>query len=136
MNLDLSDPTLLRTQAYIDGKWVDADDGATLDVLNPANGECVAKVAKVGAAETERAIAAAERAFASWRLTTAKERAARLREWFNLMMAAQEDLARILTAEMGKVLIPHSIAVGAYACHFGCHRPGPYTRQQLSGGGP
>ena len=104
MTLDLSDPTLLRTQAYIDGKWVDADDGATLDILNPANGECVATVAKVGSVETTRAIAAAERAFASWRETTAKERAGHLREWFNLMMAAQEDLARILTAEMGKVL--------------------------------
>jgi len=104
MPLDLSDPTLLRTQAYIDGKWVDADDGATLDVLNPASGECVAKVARVGARETARAIAAAERAFSTWRSTTAKERAGRLREWFNLMMAAQEDLARILTAEMGKVL--------------------------------
>jgi succinate-semialdehyde dehydrogenase/glutarate-semialdehyde dehydrogenase len=104
MSLDLSDPTLLRTQAYIDGKWTDADDGATLDILNPASGACVAKVAKVGVAETTRAIEAAERAFVTWRQKTAKERASLLRGWFNLMMAAQEDLARILTAEMGKVL--------------------------------
>ena len=91
MTLELRDPTLLRTQAFIDGKWVDADSGATLDVTNPANGECVAKVARVGVAETERAIAAAGRAFASWRMTTAKERAALLREWFNLIMAAQDE---------------------------------------------
>ena len=104
MTLDLSDPTLLRTQAYIDGKWTDADDGATLDILNPASGESVAKVAKVGVAETTRAIEAAERAFATWRQKTAKERSVLLREWFNLVMANQEDLARILTAEMGKVL--------------------------------
>lgn len=104
MTVALDDPTLLRTQAYIDGKWIDADNGATLDILNPANGESVAQVARVGSAETTRAIEAAERAFASWRETTAKERAGYLREWFDLMMAAQEDLAQILTAEMGKVL--------------------------------
>jgi succinate-semialdehyde dehydrogenase/glutarate-semialdehyde dehydrogenase len=117
MTLELSNPALLRTQAFIDGKWVDADDGATLEVQNPANGECVAKVAKVGAAETQRAIDAAERAFATWRLTTAKERAALLRDWFNLIMAAQEDLAQILTAEMGKVL-PEARGEIAYGASY------------------
>jgi succinate-semialdehyde dehydrogenase/glutarate-semialdehyde dehydrogenase len=113
MNLGLKDPTLLRTQAYIDGEWVDADDGATLDVVNPASGEIVAGgagvvgvagVASVGQAETRRAIAAADRAWPAWRAKTVKERAALMRRWFDLMMAAQEDLARILTLEMGKVL--------------------------------
>ena len=104
MTIPLSDTALLRTQAYIDGEWVDADDGATLDVKNPANGKTVATVARVGASETRRAIAAAERAQRSWRQTTVKQRAALLRKWFDLMMASQEDLAQILTAEMGKIL--------------------------------
>jgi succinate-semialdehyde dehydrogenase/glutarate-semialdehyde dehydrogenase len=104
MRIPLSDTALLRTQACIDGEWVDADDGATLDVKNPANGKTVATIARVGASETRRAIAAAERAQRSWRQTTVKQRAALLRKWFDLMMASQEDLAQILTAEMGKVL--------------------------------
>jgi len=104
MNLGLKDPGLLHTQAYIDGEWIDADDGATLEVLNPATGEMVAGVASVGQAETRRAIAAADRAWPAWRAKTVKERASLMRRWFDLMMAAQEDLARILTAEMGKVL--------------------------------
>jgi succinate-semialdehyde dehydrogenase/glutarate-semialdehyde dehydrogenase len=102
--LDLHDSTLLRTQAYIDGAWVEADDGKRLDVTNPATGATIASVASVGAAETRRAIAAADRAMSAWRARTAKERAGTLRRWYELMLAHQEDLARIMTAEQGKPL--------------------------------
>ncbi|MBN7798131.1 succinate-semialdehyde dehydrogenase [Parahaliea mediterranea] len=104
MKLSLSDPSLLKTQAYIDGQWVDADSGDTFAVNNPATGEEIAQVAKTGAAETARAIAAADRAMAAWKQQPAKARAQILRKWFDLMMAAQEDLAIIMTAEQGKVL--------------------------------
>ena len=102
--MQISDQGLFRTQAYIDGKWADADSGETLPVLNPANGETVAEVAKCGTAETRRAIEAAERAQIEWRQKTAKERGAILRKWFDLMQEHQEDLAQILTAEQGKPL--------------------------------
>tara|TARA_R100001509_G_scaffold145667_1_gene102378 strand:- start:88 stop:1560 length:1473 start_codon:yes stop_codon:yes gene_type:complete len=104
MQLKLSDPSLLQTRAWIDGAWVDADDGATFAVKNPATGETICEVAKTGAAETRRAIEAAERAMQDWKQLTAKERAQILRKWFDLMMANQEDLAIIMTAEQGKVL--------------------------------
>ncbi len=102
--MKLTDTGLLRTQAYVDGQWIDADSGATLAVKNPATGETIASIARCGTDETRRAIEAAERAQRLWRQTTAKERAAVLRKWFELMMAAQEDLATILTAEQGKPL--------------------------------
>ncbi len=102
--MQISDQSLLRTQAYVDGQWIDADSGEKLAVLNPANGEIIAEIAKCGTAETRRAIEAAEIAQVSWRKKSAKERAAILRRWFNLMMEAQEDLAQILTAEQGKPL--------------------------------
>ena len=104
MSLELTDQTLLRTQAYIDGDWVDADTGETLPVVNPATGETIASVARCATMETRRAIAAAEKAQITWRQTTAKERAYLLRRWFDLMVEHQEDLARILTAEQGKPL--------------------------------
>jgi succinate-semialdehyde dehydrogenase/glutarate-semialdehyde dehydrogenase len=104
MTLTLQDPSLLRSQAYIDGAWVDADSGETFAVTNPATGELVAEVARVGAAETARAIAAADRAMQDWKKQPAKARAGILRRWFDLMMANQEDLAIIMTAEQGKVL--------------------------------
>lgn len=104
MPLTLKDPSLLVSHAYINGEWVPADSGETLDVTNPATGEVVAVVAKCGTAETRRAIAAAEIAQRSWKLKTAKERSALLRRWFNLMMENQDDLAAILTAEQGKPL--------------------------------
>ena len=104
MSLSLSDPTLLQTHAYINGSWVDADDGATFPVSNPANGKVIAQVAKVGAAETRRAIEAARVAMDSWKAQPAKQRAAVLRRWFDLMLVHQEDLAHIMTAEQGKVL--------------------------------
>ena len=104
MSLPISDQALLKTQAYINGEWVDADNGATLAVTNPANGNVIAEVAKCSTAETRRAIEAADAALPAWRAKSAKERGALLRKWFNLMMEAQEDLAIILTAEQGKPL--------------------------------
>jgi succinate-semialdehyde dehydrogenase/glutarate-semialdehyde dehydrogenase len=104
MSIQLSDQALLKTQAYINGQWVDADSGGTVAVTNPANGEVIAEVAKCSTAETRRAIEAAAQALVDWRQRTAKERAACLRKWFNLMMEAQEDLALIMTLEQGKPL--------------------------------
>lgn len=104
MSLSLSDPTLLQTQAYIGGTWVDADDGATFPVSNPANGELLVRVAKVGATETRRAIEAASLAMEGWKAQPAKHRAGVLRRWFDLMLENQEDLATIMTAEQGKIL--------------------------------
>jgi len=103
-SMQISDNGLLRTQAYINGQWVDGDDGSTFAVTNPANGETIAEVASCGTAETKRAIDAAAAAMVDWRKRSAKERAAILRKWFGLMMEAQEDLAHILTAEQGKPL--------------------------------
>ena len=100
----LKDPTLLATRAYVAGEWVDADDGSTFAVTNPARGDVIAHVPNLGRAETARAIAAAQAAMKDWAARPAKERANILRAWFNLMMANQEDLGKILTAEMGKPL--------------------------------
>lgn len=102
--MKLNDSNLLRTQAYVDGAWVDADSGETVAVVNPATGSVVAEIARCGQAETARAIAAADRAWPLWRVKTAKERAAALRRLYELMMAHQEDLAQIMTAEQGKPL--------------------------------
>jgi succinate-semialdehyde dehydrogenase/glutarate-semialdehyde dehydrogenase len=113
--MQISDEALLRTKAYIDGTWHDADSGETLAVVNPANGENIADVAKCGTAETRRAIEAAERAQVGWRQATARERAEILRRWLDLMLGAQEDLAQIMTAEQGKPLAESrgEIAYGA-----------------------
>jgi len=100
----LNDPKLFRTECYLDGKWVGADSGRTFPVRNPATGDTLGAVPDMGAAETRRAIEAADKAWPAWRAKTAKERAAILRKWFDLMMANQEDLAQILTAEQGKPL--------------------------------
>ena len=100
----LSDPTLLRSQLYIDGQWSDADNGATLPVMNPATREEIVAIPNAGADETRRAIEAADRAFASWRQVVAKERSAVLKRWYQLIMENQEDLARLMTAEQGKPL--------------------------------
>ena len=102
--MDLHDGQLLRTKAYIDGQWADADSGETFAVENPATGETLAEVAECGSAETRRAIEAAERAQVAWRCKTAKERSALLRKWYEAMMEAQDDLAAIMTAEQGKPL--------------------------------
>jgi succinate-semialdehyde dehydrogenase/glutarate-semialdehyde dehydrogenase len=102
--LPLRDPELFRSECYIDGEWLGAVSGKTFPVVNPATGDLLGSVPDMGAAETRRAIEAAERALPAWRAKTAKERAALLRKWFDLMMASQEDLAQILTAEQGKPL--------------------------------
>ncbi|HMO08128.1 MAG TPA: NAD-dependent succinate-semialdehyde dehydrogenase [Paracoccaceae bacterium] len=100
----LKDPTLLATRAYVAGEWIGADDGSTFAVVNPARGDVIAHVPNLGRAETARAIAAAAVAMKDWAARTAKERANVLRRWFDLMMANQDDLGTILTAEMGKPL--------------------------------
>jgi len=102
--LPLKDPKLFREQCYVDGAWVNADSGKTFTVGNPASGETLGGVPDMGAAETRRAIEAADRAWPAWREKTAKERAAILRKWFDLMLANQDDLALILTTEQGKPL--------------------------------
>ena len=100
----LADIGLLKHQGYIDGAWVSADHGRTYAVEDPATGAEIGQVADMGGEETRRAIAAAEAAWPAWRKKTAKERAAILRRWFDLMMAHQRDLAIIMTAEQGKPL--------------------------------
>ncbi len=113
----LKDPGLLKTQAYINGEWVDADDGATFDVHNPANQEVVATIASVGKNETRRAIEAAEVAQRDWAARPATERSAVLRRWNDLLLENLEDLAIIMTLEQGKVLA-ESRAEIAYAASF------------------
>ena len=104
MTFALKDASLLKTQAYIDGQWVDADDKSTFAVTNPATGEVIAQVANMGAAETKRAIEAAEVAMGQWKALPAKERCSVLEKWNDLLLANQEDLAIILTTEQGKTL--------------------------------
>jgi succinate-semialdehyde dehydrogenase/glutarate-semialdehyde dehydrogenase len=102
--MKLRDPDLLRTRAFIGGNWVEASDGATLAVVNPASGESLGTVPNMGVADTRRAVEAAARAFPAWAALTARERAANLRRWYELLMANQEDLATLMTAEQGKPL--------------------------------
>src|SRR4029434_5555347 len=94
----LKDPALLRQQCYVDGKWSDADNGATHTVNNPATGRAAGTVPVFLEAETRRAIEAADRAWPAWRTKTAKERAAIMRKWYELMLSHVEDLALILTS--------------------------------------
>ncbi|OSC56583.1 succinate-semialdehyde dehydrogenase, partial [Klebsiella pneumoniae] len=102
--MQLNDMTLFRQQALIDGQWRDAPNGDVIAVTNPANGEQLGSVPKMGADETREAIEAANRALPAWRALTAKERANILRRWFDLMMENQDDLARLMTLEQGKPL--------------------------------
>jgi succinate-semialdehyde dehydrogenase/glutarate-semialdehyde dehydrogenase len=113
--MQLNDRGLLRTQAYVDGEWIDADSGETTPVTNPANGEVIAEIARCGTAETRRAIEAAERTLKEWSARTAKDRANIMRRMFELMMLHQEDLAQIMTAEQGKPIVEArgEIAYGA-----------------------
>jgi succinate-semialdehyde dehydrogenase/glutarate-semialdehyde dehydrogenase len=113
----LKDPSLFRTQAFLAGEWVGADSGRTINVTNPATGALIGTVPEMGAAETRRAIEAANKAWPAWRAKTAKERAAILRKWFELMMANQEDLAVLMTAEQGKPLTESRGEI-AYAASF------------------
>ena len=102
--MQLKDATLFRQQALIDGQWRDAQNGDVIAVTNPANGQQLGSVPKMGADETREAIEAANRALPAWRALTAKERATLLRRWFDLMMENQDDLARLMTLEQGKPL--------------------------------
>jgi succinate-semialdehyde dehydrogenase/glutarate-semialdehyde dehydrogenase len=111
------EPALLQRQAYVDGKWVDADSGETFPVLNPATGEVVAEVPRMGAAETRRALAAAERALPAWTSRTAKDRARVLRRLADLMLEHEDDLARLMVVEQGKPLAEAQVEV-AYAASF------------------
>jgi succinate-semialdehyde dehydrogenase/glutarate-semialdehyde dehydrogenase len=115
--LSFKDPDLFRQQAYLAGQWVDADNGAQFDVNNPATGEIIARVPKMGVSETRRAIEAAKNAWPEWRRKSAKDRGAILRKWSDLMLANQDDLATIMTAEQGK---PFAESKGeiAYAASF------------------
>lgn len=115
----LKDPSLLQTQAYIGGQWVDGDDG-TFDVDNPARGDVIAKVADVSRLQVADAIAQAQIAQKEWAKWTGKERANVMRKWFDLMMANQDDLATIMTAEQGKPLAESKgeIAYGASFVEF------------------
>jgi succinate-semialdehyde dehydrogenase/glutarate-semialdehyde dehydrogenase len=115
--MNLKDPSLLRQLAYVDGQWIPADSGQTVDILNPANGSRVGSVPVLGAAETRRAIDAAARAMPAWAARTARERASVLRRWFELMLAHADDLAVIMTSEQGKPLAEARGEI-AYAASF------------------
>ncbi|KIQ23378.1 succinate-semialdehyde dehydrogenase [Variovorax paradoxus] len=117
MPLKLKDPTLLRQQAYIAGAWVNADDGSTVAVTNPANGEQIGTVPMCGTDETVRAIAAAEKAQKAWAKVPAKERSAILRKLNDLMLANVDDLALIMTTEQGKPMAESKGEI-AYAASF------------------
>ncbi|AMO80789.1 NADP-dependent succinate-semialdehyde dehydrogenase [Obesumbacterium proteus] len=115
--MQLNDPTLFRQQAFIQGKWCDAESKKTIDVTNPANAQLLGTVPKMGANETRTAIEAANQALPAWRALTAKERATILRRWFDLMMANQDDLAKLMTLEQGKPLAEAKGEI-AYAASF------------------
>jgi succinate-semialdehyde dehydrogenase/glutarate-semialdehyde dehydrogenase len=115
--MKLKDPSLFRQQCYIDGAWVDADSRETIPVTNPATGEEIGTVPKMGAAEARRAIEAANRAYPAWRRKTAKERGAILRKWYDLLLANQDDLAVLMTTEQGKPLAESKGEI-AYAAAF------------------
>jgi len=115
--MQLKDQSLFRQQCYIDGQWADAGDGSTIDVTNPADNSVVGTIPKMGATETNRAIDAANAALPAWRGLLAKERANKLRRWFELMLENQDDLAVLMTTEQGKPLTESKGEI-AYAASF------------------
>src|SRR5260221_10278009 len=115
--LKLKDPSLFKQQAYVAGAWVDADDGKTVAVTNPATGEQIGTVPVCGAAETERAIKAADVAQRAWAQVSAKERSAILRKLNDLMLANVDDLGLLMTSEQGKPLTEAKGEI-AYAASF------------------
>ena len=115
--LPIKDALLLRSMAYVDGEWTGADDGMTVAVTNPADGVLLGTVPRMGEAETRRAIEAAEAALPAWKSRTAHGRSAILRRWFDLILANQEDLAVLMTAEQGKPLAESRGEI-AYAASF------------------
>ena len=114
---ELKDARLFREACYVNGQWIQADSGETISVDNPATSEIIGKVPNFGASETKRAIEAASQAFPAWSKKAAKERAVLLRRWFELVMANQEDLARLMTLEQGKPLTESRGEV-SYAASF------------------
>lgn len=114
---NLREPSLFRSLAYINGQWVPAADGATFPVVDPASATVLGVLPDMGEVETHQAIAAAHAAFPDWRARTAGERATLLRRWYDLLLAHQEDLGRILTAEQGKPL-PEAIGEIRYGASF------------------
>ncbi|WP_027817131.1 NADP-dependent succinate-semialdehyde dehydrogenase [Paraburkholderia bannensis] len=115
--MNLKDASLLKNAAYINGEWQGAEDGATLDVVNPATGALIGTVPRMGAAETRRAISTANAAWPAWRAKTAKERSVILRKWHDLMIEHADDLALILTTEQGKPIAEAKGEIG-YAASF------------------
>lgn len=115
--MQLKDSNLLRQQCYINGLWCDANDGATLDIANPATNVIIGSVPVMGANETKAAITAAEQALPAWRALTAKERSVKLIQWFELLLEHQDDLALLMTWEQGKPLAEAKGEV-AYAASF------------------
>src|SRR5258706_7420408 len=115
--MKLKDPLLLRQRCFIEGGWAPADNGGTLSVQNPATAEKLGLIPNMGAAECRRAISSAAAALPAWAARTAKDRAAALRRWFELMLAHQEDLAMLMTAEQGKTLGQSQSEI-AYAASF------------------
>jgi succinate-semialdehyde dehydrogenase/glutarate-semialdehyde dehydrogenase len=113
----LRDAALFRIRAFVDGAWADADSGETFAVANPATGDILADVPRMGAEETRRAIKAAERAYPAWRSLLAKDRARFLRRWADLMLEHEEDLAVLMVSEQGKPLAEARAEV-AYAASF------------------
>jgi len=116
-HVSLKDSSLLHEQCYIGGEWIDAADGKTIDVNNPATGEIIATVPSLSGGETRRAIEAADAAWPEWRAKTGKERANIMRRWYNLMMENQEDLAVLMTSEQGKPMAESRGEI-AYAASF------------------
>lgn len=102
--IQLSDPTLIRTQFFIDGQWLDAENRTVIEVTNPATGATIATVPNAGTSETQLAIASAQKAFSAWKERTSDDRSRIIRRWYELMIQHQEDLARIMTWEQGKPL--------------------------------
>ena len=117
MTTELHDTSLLQTRAFVDGQWIDSDSGETFGISNPATGEEICRVSNCGAAETRRAIEAAERSMVTWQSKTARDRSELLRRWYDQVMASQEELAVIMTLEQGKPLA-ESRAEVAYGASF------------------
>ena len=143
--ITLKDPGLFRQASYIDGAWVTAPSGAVITVDNPATGEAIGTVPKLGAAETRQAIDAAARAFDAWRTTTAKDRAIVMRRWFDLMIENRDDLARLMTTEQAsplpvarKLTVRASLSNGSrgskrvYATRSRATRRQAHSRQQAA----
>ena len=127
----LQDPTLLKTDAFINGEWVAGS--SRFDVHDPATGLKLADVASLGATDAETAVAAADAAWPGWKTRTAKERSLILRRWYELLMAHQEDLATLMTAEQGKPLAETrgEVAYGASFVEWGCRSRLPQSGQAL-----